>query len=46
MGDYPNISQIMLKYIPYIHSMFRNFAAIALELVQVISYSGFYTLPL
>jgi hypothetical protein len=28
MGDFSIISQIMKKTIPYIYSMFRNFAAI------------------
>jgi hypothetical protein len=27
MGNYPNISHIMKKSIPYIYSMFRNFTA-------------------
>jgi hypothetical protein len=27
MGDFPNISQIMKKFITYIYTMFRNFAS-------------------
>jgi hypothetical protein len=44
IGDFPNISQIMKKPIPYINSMFSNFTVIACTLLQFINFSGFYTL--
>jgi hypothetical protein len=43
MVDYLNIPQIMKKSNPYIHSMFKNFTAIAFMLLLVILFSGFYT---
>jgi hypothetical protein len=43
MVDYPIISQLMKKFIPHIHSMFRNFATTLHMLLQFIPYSGFST---
>jgi hypothetical protein len=43
MMDYLNIPQIMKKSNPYIHSMFKNFTAIAFMLLLVILFSSFYT---
>jgi hypothetical protein len=42
MVDYFNISKIMKKSNPYVHSMFKNFTAIAFMLLLFIPYSGFY----
>jgi hypothetical protein len=41
--DYLNIYQIMKKLNPYIHSMFKNFTAIAFMQILFIPFSGFYT---
>jgi hypothetical protein len=43
MVDYLNISQIIEKSNPYIHSMFKNFTALAFKLLLFAPYSGFYT---
>jgi hypothetical protein len=36
MGDYPSVSQVMKKTIPYNYSVFRIFAEIACLFLQVI----------
>jgi hypothetical protein len=43
MVDYLKISQIMKKLNPYIHSMFKNFTAIAFMQLMFIPFSGIYT---
>jgi hypothetical protein len=43
MMEYLNIYKIMKKSNPYIHSMFKNFTAIAFMLLLFFPYSGFYT---
>jgi hypothetical protein len=41
MEDNPYISQIMKKTIPNIYSMFKNFTAMAIVLLQFIPFSSF-----